>query len=209
MGDLTRRLAQGAVLAALAATTAACDAFMLGNPFLPKANVLIEAEPQTTVMRITYDYTTHVFQHDTEAESKLVIKPRSGDIMPGVRFSEYTLRFKDNKGQDISSYLLPEQRLGTAVYIPKTTGEDGGQGKAIEIPIVSPQLEKFGESEGFTDGYLTDNVFGKIPKTQAWPQNLTGVVTFYGQDDNGFPIEAQGTFTVKYVTEIIPPTTTN
>jgi len=215
MGNLTRRLAQGVVVAALAATTAACDAFMMGNPFLPKAYVLIDADPQTTVMKLTYDFTNSVFQRNSQAESKMVIKPRSGDIMPGVTFTDYTLRFKDNKNQDIDSFLIQDQHLGTAVYIPKTTGTSGGsgaaggsQGKAIEIPVVSPQLWEFGEREGFKDG-MNNGVAGKVPKTEAWPQNLTGVVTFYGKDDNGYSIEASGTFTVKFETEIIPATATN
>jgi hypothetical protein len=135
----------------------------------------------------------------------MVIRPRSGDIMPGVTFTDYTLRFKDNKNQDIDSYLIQEQHLGTAVYIPKTTGASGGEGKAIEIPVVSPQLWEFGEREGFKEGYSLD-VLGKVPKTEAWAQNLTGVVTFYGKDDNGYPIVASGTFTVKFETEIIPAT---
>lgn len=219
MGNLTRRLAQGVVVAALAAMTTACDAFMLGNPFLPKANVLIDADPQTTVMKLTYDFNTGVFQRDSQTESKMVIKPRSGDIMPGVTFTDYTLRFKDNKNQDIDSFLIQEQHLGTAVYIPKTTGgADGGgasggsgastDGKAIEIPVVSPQLWEFGEREGFREG-TSNGIPGKLPKSEAWAQNLTGVVTFYGKDDNGYPIVASGTFTVKYETGIIPATATN
>ncbi len=211
MGDLTRRLAQGVVVAALAATTAACDAFMMGNPFLPKANVLIDADPQTTVMKLTYDFTTGAFLRDAEAESKMTIKPRSGDIMPGVTFTDYTLSFKDNLSQKIDSYLIQEQHLGTAVYIPKTTGTGSGTsagGKAIEIPIVSPQLWEFGEREGFTTG-SSNGVPGMVPRTAAWPQNLTGVVTFYGKDDNGYPIVASGTFTVKFETEIVPAALTN
>jgi len=214
MGNLTRRLAQGVMVAALAATTTACDAFMMGNPFLPKANVLIDAEPQTTVMKLTYDFTNASFQHDSQAESKMTIKPRSGDIMPGVTFTDYTLRFKDNKNQDIASYLIQEQHLGTAVYIPKTTGTGGSggaggaAGKAIEIPVVSPQLWEFGEREGFKDG-VNNGVAGKVPKTEAWPQNLVGVVTFYGKDDNGYPIVASGTFTVKFEVGIVPASATN
>jgi len=212
MGNLKRRLAQGVMVAALTVTTTSCDAFMIGNPFLPKANVLIDAEPQTTVMKLTYDFNTHTFQRDPAAESKMVIKPRSGDIMPGVTFTDYTLRFKDNKNQDIDSYLIQEQHLGTAVYIPKTTGgaEGGGanaDGKAIEIPVVSPQLWEFGEREGFREG-VSNGISGKLPKTEAWPQNLTGVVTFFGKDDNGYPIVASGTFTVKFETGIIPVTNT-
>lgn len=213
MGNLTRRLAQGVMVAALTVTTTSCDAFMIGNPFLPKANVLIDAEPQTTVMKLTYDFNTATFQRDPAAESKMVIKPRSGDIMPGVTFTDYTLSFKDNKNQEIDSFLIQEQHLGTAVYIPKTTGgaEGGGganaSGKAIEIPVVSPQLWEYGEREGFQAG-SSNGVPGKIPKTEAWAQNLTGVVTFYGKDDNGYPIVARGTFTVKYETGIIPVTTT-
>jgi hypothetical protein len=208
MGDHTRKLARGAGLAALAASLTACDAFMLGNPFLPKANVLIEAEPQTTVMKLTYDFTTGVFQREPEAQSKMMIKPRSGDIMPGVHFTNYTLRFKDNRDQLIDSYLLPEQNLGTAVYIPKTAGSTGGsgasgEGKAIEIPVVSPQLWKFGEENGFVPG-VSASTPGWIPKSDPWPQNLTGIVTFYGKDDNGYPIKAEGTFTVKFETSIIP-----
>jgi hypothetical protein len=198
-------------VAALAATTAACDAFMMGNPFLPKANVLIDADPQTTIMRLTYDFTTGSFQRDAEAESKMVIKPRSGDIMPGVTFTDYTLSFKDNRNQKIDSYLIQEQHLGTAVYIPKTAGTGSGSGtdgKAIEIPVVSPELWEFGEREGFTNG-SSNNVAGKVPKTEAWPQNLTGVVTFYGKDDNGYPIVASGTFTVKFETEIVPAAINN
>ncbi len=210
MGDLTRKLAQGLVVVALAATTSACDAFILGNPFLPKANVLIDADPQTTVMKLTYDYTTGAFSREADTESKMLIKPRSGDIMPGVTFTDYTLRFKDNRSQDIASYLIQEQHLGTAVYIPKTTGTSAqsGEGKAIEIPVVSPQLWEFGEREGFKDG-SSNGVSGKVPKTEAWPQNLTGVVTFYGKDDNGYKIVAEGTFTVKFETAIVPAAVTN
>ncbi len=207
MGDLTRRLAQGAVLAALAATTAACDAFMMGNPFLPKAYVLIDAEPQTTVMKLTYDFTTGSFQRDKEAESKIVIKPRPGDIMPGVRFTDYKLRYKDNKDQLIDTYLIQEQHLGTAVYIPKTSGTNAqaAANKAIEIPVVSPQLWEFGESKGFMAG-ASNGVAGFVPTTTPWSQNLVGVVTFYGKDDNGFPIQAEGTFTVRFETGIVPAT---
>lgn len=212
--DLTRKLARGVVRIALAATAivtaTACDAFIMGNPFLPKANVLVEADPQTTVMKITYDFTTGAFTHEAEAESKMVIKPRSGDIMPGVTFTDYTLRFKDNRNQDIASYLIQEQHLGTAVYIPKTSGGAGAnsEGKAIEIPVDSPQLREFGEREGFKDGE-SNGVRGKVPKTEAWPQNLTGVVTFYGKDDNGYAIVAEGTFTVKFETDIVPAAITN
>lgn len=205
MGDLSRKLAKGAVLAALTATTAACDAFMMGNPFLPKAHVLVDAEPQTTVMKLTYDFTTGSFKQDKESESKIVIKPRPGDIMPGVLFTDYKLRFKDNKGQLIDSYLIQEQSLGTAVYIPKTTGTSaqGAANKAIEIPIISPQLWEFGEREGFMPGF-SNHITGFVPTTTPWSQNLSGVVTFYGKDDNGYPIQAEGTFTVRFETGIIP-----
>ncbi len=204
MGDLTRRLAKGVVFAALVASATACDAFLMGNPFLPKANVLVDAEPQITLMQLTYDFTSGVFTRNAETESKMLIKPRSGDIMPGVRFTDFRLRFKDNKDQAIDSYLIEEQTLGTAVYIPKTTGGASGEGgKAIEIPIVSPQLWEFGIREGFVAG-SSNGVAGWVPKTDPWPQNLTGVVTFYGKDDNGYPIEAEGTFTLKFQTEIIP-----
>lgn len=206
MNDPARMLAKGAVLAALTAALTACDAFTMGNPFLPKANVLVEASPQTTVMKVVYDFTTGAFQHEVEAQSRMTILPRSGDIMPGVLFTDYTLRFMDNNRQLIDSYLLPEQQLGTAVYIPKTTGTTGGgtaAAKSIQIPIDTPQLRKYAEDNGFVPGFSGDKA-GWVQNRDPWPQSLTGIVTFYGKDDNGYPIKAEGTFTVQFDTSVIP-----
>lgn len=203
MGDLSRRLVKGAVLAALAALTAGCEALIVGNPLFPKANVLVDADPQMTVMKLTYNFSTGIFDRTEENESKFLIRPRPGDIMPGVLFTDYELEFRDNRGQTISPLLLEKQFLGTAVYIPKSQGAGDG-GKAIEIPIVSPQLWEYGESQGFVRG---TGAFrnGWVPNTDPWAQNLTGVVTFYGKDDNQYPIQAKGTFVVRFETGIVPP----
>lgn len=207
ISDPTRKLAKGAALAALTLALTACDAFTMGNPFLPKAIVLVEASPQTTVMKVVYDFNTGVFEHEVETQSSMTILPRSGDIMPGVHFTDYTLRFRKDNGELIESYLLPHLTLGTAVYIPKTTGTAGGGasggGKSIDIPIDSPQLRKYAEEHGFVAGFSGEKA-GRVQNPLPWPQSLTGVVTFYGKDDNGYAIEAQGTFTVKFDTSIIP-----
>lgn len=189
--------------------TASCAAYRIGNPFLPQARILVSAEPQIIKSEITYNPDEGRFKYENPSV-KFKMGSYPGDITPGVLFSEYTIKFKDQNGTEINSLLIPSRRMGLNLYIPRgggSTGTDAGAGVAaggsseIEIPAISESVTRYGIDNGFRNvGTGTSPQISQNP--DPWNQNIVGEVTFYGRDDNQYPIQAIGTFTVSFQTGI-------
>jgi len=217
MGHPIRRLLGFSVLAAGVLTmTTSCAAFRIGNPLLPQARILVTAEPQIVKSDITYSQSEGRFQYQNQSVTfKMGSYP--GDITPGVLFTDYTIKFKDQTGTDINSLLIPSRRLGINLYIPRgggsssstsggSSGGDTGAGATggssqIDIPAISESVTRYGIDNGFRNlGTETSPNISQNP--DPWNQNIVGEVTFYGRDDNQYPIQAVGTFTVSFQTAI-------
>lgn len=224
MGHPIRRLLGASVLATGVLTlTSSCAAYRIGNPFLPQARILVTAEPQIVKSDITYNQGDGRFQYQN-SNVKFKLGSYPGDITPGVLFTDYTIKFKDQTGTDINSLLIPSRRLSINLYIPRgggtsggstgggTGGSDGGTGGGssggtsggsgeVEIPAISESVTRYGIDNGFRNlGTETSPMISQNP--DPWNQNIVGEVTFFGRDDNQYPIQAVGTFTVSFQTSI-------
>lgn len=207
MGHPIRRLLGLSVLAAGVLTmTASCAAYRIGNPFLPQARILVTADPQIVNSELTYNEDDGRFQYET-ASVNFKLGSYPGDITPGVLFTDYTIKFKDQTGTDINPLLIPTRRLGVNVYIPRGGGSGGegggatGGSSAIEIPAISESVLRYGIENGFRNiGTEASPRMSQNP--DPWNQNIVGEVTFFGRDDNQYPIQAVGTFTVSFKTGV-------
>ncbi len=200
--------------------TSSCAAYRIGNPFLPQARILVIAEPQIVTSDITYNPNDGRFQYEnTNVKFKMSSYP--GDITPGVLFTDYTIKFKDQTGTDINSLLIPSRRLSLNLYIPRGGGQSGttggtgggtptdggssgstsGGSSEVEIPAISESVTRYGIDNGFRNlGTETSPNISQNP--DPWNQNIVGEVTFFGRDDNQYPIQAVGTFTVSFKTAV-------
>lgn len=207
MAQARKRIALG-FMAVGAMALAGCKAFEIGNPFLPRARILVSADPQVTQVPLVFNQQTGLIQRDGQnnTTTRFVLRPFPGDVTPGVLFDTYTISFKDQNGAKINTLLIPERRLQTSIYVPKgqaapagqapDPGAGMGQGITVEIPIRSEQVDIYGIQNAFTrdqNGAITGM------NVEPWNQNLTGVVTFYGRDDNFYPITAEAYFTLRYM----------
>lgn len=201
--------------------TTSCAAFRIGNPLLPQARILVTAEPQIVKSDITYSQSEGRFQYQNQTV-KFKMGSYPGDITPGVMFTDYTIKFKDQSGTDINALLIPSRRLSINLYIPRgggsssgtsggTSGSTGGDtstgtgatggSSEIEIPAISESVTRYGIDNGFRNlGTEASPNISQNP--DPWNQNIVGEVTFYGRDDNQYPIQAVGTFTVSFQTAI-------
>lgn len=192
------RIAQASLLAAgVLIGTTSCT---LGNPFMPKAKILVTAEPQVATSRLTYDEATGLFKNDSDRVT-FTLKSFPGDITPGVLFTDYKIRFMDQKGTEINDTLIPHRQLKATIYVPRGGGGTGtqttGGSSRIEVAAISPAVETYGIQNGFRRNNGAVSVNG-----EPWSQNLIGEITFTGRDDNQNIVESVGTFTVNFVTDI-------
>lgn len=212
MGPIRRLLGISVLAAGVLTMTSSCAAFRIGNPLLPQARILVTADPQIVKSVITYNQTEGRYQYENPSV-KFKMGSYPGDITPGVLFTDYTIKFKDQNGTDINSLLIPSRRLSINLYIPQgggqggSTGDAGGSGGAtggsseIEIPAISESVTRYGIDNGFRNlGTETSPRINQNP--DPWNQNIVGEVTFFGRDDNQYPIQAVGTFTVSFQTAI-------
>ncbi|MNL39863.1 hypothetical protein D3C87_1621720 [compost metagenome] len=133
------------------------------------------------------------------------LKSFPGDITPGVLFTDYKIRFLDQKGTEINDTLIPHRQLKATLYVPRGGGSSGtgtaatGGSEKLEVAAISPSVEQYGILNGFrsTSGGVSVNY-------EAWNQNLIGEITFTGRDDNQNIVEAVGTFTVNFVPDYQP-----
>lgn len=197
--------------------TSSCAAYRIGNPFLPQARILVQAEPQIVDSKIQYKQADGQFQYETQ-NVKFKMGSYPGDITPGVLFTDYTIKFKDQTGTDINALLIPSKRLSINLYIPRGGGQSGGTSggdapatggsssggsSEIDIPGISESVIKYAIDNGFRNvGTETSPRVSQNP--DPWNQNIVGEVTFFGRDDNQYPIQSIGTFVVNFQTEVVP-----
>lgn len=182
-----------------------CDALRIGNPFLPKANLLASADDATTTVKIEANQgASGAFKFTVNPTTmKVSLRPFPGDITPGVRINAYSIDWFDMNASPISPNILPPRVQGVSVYLARggggsSTGGRGDTNKQLEIPVVTNPLLDYGISNGFLFNPATQR-FGV--RTDNWSQYLTGRITFSGRDDNGYPVENLSTnFTLKFET---------
>ncbi|HEY9898424.1 MAG TPA: hypothetical protein V6D00_04515 [Pantanalinema sp.] len=192
------RIARASLLAAgVLIGTTSCT---LGNPFMPKAKILVTAQPQVATSKLTYDEATKLFKNESDRVT-FTLKSFPGDITPGVLFTDYKIRFLDQKGTEISDTLIPHRQLKATLYVPRGGGGTGtattGGSEKLEVAAISGAVETYGIVNGFRSNGGAVTVNG-----DPWNQNLIGEITFTGRDDNQNIVEAVGTFTVNFVTDI-------
>ncbi|MNX46525.1 hypothetical protein D3C86_770650 [compost metagenome] len=192
------RIAQASLLAAgVMLGTTSCT---LGNPFMPKAKILVTAEPQTANSKLTYDKKTGLFKTDSDRVT-FTLKSFPGDITPGVLFTDYKIRFLNQLQEEINTTTIPHRELKATLYVPRGGGGTGtattGGSEKIEVVAISSAVEQY----GIVNGFRTNN--GEVVVNgEPWSQNLVGEITFTGRDDNQNIVEAVGTFTVNFQTDI-------
>lgn len=227
MGHPNQRLALGALMAVTGlASVPGCAAFRMGNPFLPAARIFVTPNPAVTSCKLTLNRTTNIITF-TANNIAFTLAPNSGDITPGVLFTDYTLRYLDQSGTEINSLLIPRQRMGVSMYVPRgggaaTGGSAGAAGGAaggsagggatggsgnITIPIVQDAIANYGIKYGFRNAG-TDTNRRIVQNPDPWSQNITGEITFFGQDENQYPIQASASFTINYAVTVETGTTT-
>lgn len=198
------RIARATLLAAgVLIGTTSCT---LGNPFMPKAKILVTAEPQVATSTLTYNQKTLLFESESDKVT-FTLKAFPGDVTPGVLFTDYKIRFLDQKGTEINDTLIPHRQLKATLYVPRGGGSGSGTGTAtttggsekLEVAAISPAVEQYGIVNGFRSSGGAVGING-----DPWSQNLIGEITFTGRDDNQNIIEAVGTFTVNFTTRIEP-----
>jgi len=215
MGLPIQRLAITALLAVTGvASLPGCAAFKMGNPFLPAARIFVTPNPAVVSCDLTLNQATNQITFQRK-NVQFALAPNQGDITPGVNFTDYTLAFQDQSGNNISTLLIPTQRLGVSIYVPPGGGSSGsgtsgssgttapagggstGGSGAISLPVVQDSVIQYGETYGFRNAGTTSNP-RFVANNEPWSQNITGVITFYGQDQNQYPIQASGSFTIQY-----------
>lgn len=195
------RIARVSLLAAgVLVGTTSCT---LGNPFMPKAKILVTAAPQVATAKLTYDETTKLFKNESDKVT-FTLKSFPSDITPGVLFTDYKIRFLDQKGTEINDTLIPHRQLKATLYVPRGGGSNGtgtaattGGSEKLEVAAISGAVEQYGITNGFRS-----NGGAVVVNGDPWNQNLIGEITFTGRDDNQNIVEAIGTFTVNFVTNI-------
>jgi hypothetical protein len=200
-----------AVGAALCLVVGGCQAYQVGNPFLPKSRLLAVADDPTAEVKITNTGGT-VFQVVSTEALNFTIRPYPCDLTPGVRINAYVVDWFDINGSPIAGNIIPSRSQGLGIYLNKgvgagNCGTSGGGASAerkVSVPVVTNPVVEFGRTNGFVFDTKT-NAF--LVRTDAWPQFLTGKVTFSGRDDNGNPLEnVSAFFSLKY---IVSSTATN
>jgi hypothetical protein len=144
-----------------------------------------------------------------------------------VLFTDYEVSYRNQDGAEISSFTIPRRRLAATVFVNRSatvpgggtgTGAGGGTGggaggtggipggtpggglgpSICTVPVVPESVIKYGIDNGFvTSGG------GIKQSSENWSSNLTGIVTFYGRDENQYPIKAEGTFTINFRTGFV------
>lgn len=211
MAQKIGRLLNVAMLGVLTATTmSSCAAYRIGNPFLPAARIMVTAAPAILNSTVTYVASTKDFTY-VHDQASFTLSSYPGDITPGVRFTDYELSFYDQHGTKVSDLLIPSRRMQINLYLPRGGGAtsggatsgggtSGGSGK-VDIPVLNDSVGQYASQNGFRNtGTELQPVM--IKNTEPWSQSLSGKVTFYGQDDNMYPVQAEGVFTVNFQTNI-------
>ncbi len=211
MGDRAVFALQFAVAAGLSLFVGGCDAFKIGNPFLPKAKLLAGVEDSLTTVTIQ-NVRGDFFDWKTEPEiMRFTVQPFPNDITPGVRINSYTVEWFDVNGSPILGSIIPSRTQGVSLYLERgkgagaaggTTTGSGDTSKVIEIPVVTNPVIDFGKQNGFTFD-PTKNSYAS--RTDNWSQFLTGRVTFSGRDDNGYALDnVSAYFTLRFITNATP-----
>lgn len=215
MGDRVACALRSAVAVGLSLVVGGCEAFKIGNPFLPKAKLLVTVEDALTTVTIQH-VRGDFFDWKTEPERvRFKLQPFPDDITPGVRINAYRIDWFDSNGSPILGSVIPARTQGVSLYLERgkgtTSGSGGGSGtgtaggdtsKLIEIPVVTNPVVDFGKQNGFVFD-PAKNTF--LSRTDNWSQFLTGRVTFSGRDDNGYALDnVVGNFTLRFVTNATP-----
>jgi len=209
MGDRAVSALRFAVAAGLCVIVAGCEAYKIGNPFLPKAKILASADDPKTEVTISPPGRDQVWASKTQPETmKFTLRPFPGDITPGVRINSYTIDWFDINGSAIPGNSIPARTQGISVYLEKGSGATTGgapvggganTAKTIEIPVVTNPVIGFGIQNGFIFDSTSDTY---LVRTDGWSQYLSGRVTFSGRDDNGYPVDnVSAYFTLKFTTQ--------
>lgn len=214
--------------AALVLMTSACAAYQVGNPFLPTARILVTVSPQVVESKIEYDRSKALFVYETR-NADFTLSPYPNDTTPAVLFTDYDVTYRNQDGAEISSYTIPKRRLAATVFVNRSAGGGagggvgggvgGGAGGGVPggglpgggvggvvgagpgictVPIVPESVIRYAIDNGFV---TLGNLVSVNPEN--WSSNLSGFVTFYGRDENQYPIKAEGTFTVNFRTAVI------
>lgn len=207
------------------AAVAGCQAFSMGNPFLPRARLTVVVEdPQVTVTITPTSATTFTYTASPQV-TRFHLQPVQNDLAPAAQITSYSIQWFDINGATISPSLIPVRTQGISVMLPRgqasvggttggTTGSTaggttgvGGSGfdGEVDIPVITNDVTQY----GFDNGYTTDPVNNvAVPRTDQWSQYLTGKVTFSGRDENGWPIVGPdgsspltADFTLQFVTQ--------
>lgn len=211
MGDRALLALQFAVAAGLSLVVGGCDAFKIGNPFLPKAKLLASVDDSLTTVTIQH-VRGDFFEWKADPEKmKFKVQPFPSDITPGVRINSYAVEWFDNNGSPILGSIIPSRTQGVSIYLERGKGSTaGGTGaaaggdtsKTIEIPVITNPVVDFGKQNGFIFD-PAKNTFAA--RTDNWSQFLTGKVTFSGRDDNGYALDnVQAYFTLRFITNATP-----
>ncbi|MBM3274929.1 MAG: hypothetical protein FJZ00_07235 [Candidatus Sericytochromatia bacterium] len=197
-----------AVGAALCLVVGGCQALQMGNPLLPKARLL--ATPNTSVTEVKITATgigslgSPTFRTEEPQPLEFTLRPFPCDLTPGVRINAYAVDWFDQNGSPIAGSIIPSRTQGVGLYLAKgvgagNCGSGGGAGAAeqkVTVPVVTNPVIDFGINNGFVQSARTKEI---LIRQEAWPQFLTGKVTFSGRDDNGNPLEnVAAFFTLKY-----------
>ncbi len=194
---------RGLLAGALVGAVAGCQAYSMGNPFLPRARLQAIVEDPTTTVTITPTSATNYTTAVAPQVTRFLLQPVPGDIAPASTITAFSIQWYDIDGATISSQLIPPRTQGVTVLVPKgvasttgstTTGTTGstsgssattGANGEVDIPVVTNGVTGYGFDNGFTIDPV-QNV--AVPRTDQWSQYLTGKVTFSGRDQNGWPI---------------------
>ncbi len=196
---------RGLLAAAMVGAVAGCQAYSMGNPFLPRARLQAIVEDPTTTVTIMPTSTTNYTSAVSPQVTRFLLQPVPGDIAPASTITAFSIQWYDIDGATISSQLIPARTQGITVLVPKgvastngtsgstsgTTGSTSGGSATtgangeVDIPVVTNGVTGY----GFDNGFTTDPVQNvAVPRTDQWSQYLTGKVTFSGRDENGWPI---------------------
>lgn len=204
MGVSPRRLVRLALsTACVLLGVSSCAAIHLDNPFLPTSHLLVTADPAVVDCPITYDSTTGKYGYQDQSVT-FSIKTFPNDVTPGVVFTDYEVSYYDNHGAAISNYLLPKQRLGATLYLPRGGGgttTTTTSNSTIRLPVVTDLVIHYAEDNGFRNQGTVDAPVIRL-NADPWSQNITGEATFYGLDENEHAVLASSSFTVNFLTSI-------
>ena len=194
---------RGLLAAAMVAAVAVCQAYSMGNPFLPRARLQAIVEDPTTTVTITPTSASNYTDAVSPQVTRFLLQPVPGDIAPASTITAFSIQWYDIDGATISPQLIPLRTQGVTVLVPKglasTNGSTGsgtsgstsgstattGANGEVDIPVVTNGVAAY----GFDNGFTTDPVQNvAVPRTDPWSQYLTGKVTFSGRDENGWPV---------------------